>query len=1142
MSTDKQMANASSNVIKLFNPKDVPFGELSNNAKTPLSTGHERWPTLTNYIYGMMLTNPNYRQLFMGSEKALPTKDVATVFNEYWKKINIDVISSALEVAIAEKFRKQETDQQRALLRLLLETAGDPENPRPIHYMSKNVILGVGGDNDGNNLYGRHLAVYRDRILAKRASVQQEIHSSERDTKVYKSYMVFLGLRKALREGNDSSLSEYRDKDIDTLYTELKDTVPDINEATVVSMYRNGGLDRSIDYALEHNTAGSLIAAARRSEIRNYRDNQKRKAMEAVLTIYATSILSSDYPDLPTSERTAAMEQQFNELGYYDMSALRKAVWELYKEEKFDEILQPAMLEAVEAIEIPDEESITVAEAAANYPEIASPTGHSPTRTLDGTIIDIGAAVDSDGSLRTAAALSGRLQSVIKVPRPIRDDHTSPDDMARLREQKRLSTVTTDVDILDNITSLESQRETYLKQSYNKSESGKVRHHSKQKAEELLQEINKLYSTASVPALQEMLTTLDKSYAKGIAELQKIRQEKVQKDEEIEQSRRLYALTEIVNNTKNRATYIRDRLNSQYQHVSDKTREIEKQRRKERKDSTPPPKAGVLQLAVEREGAVKIYERARNEGDPGYEYRHLSPLCCDPAEGDMLLIDGRSYPTIMHYVLVRRLASIPSIKSVRNAYPMLCKDENKCNPPQKDDRTSTAFAMDEAYTRDPRNFKDIPTLDALYLAKCNEDYDKRIVEIATTGLDMKFQNRRLQDMLLLTGTAKLEWADKSDKIIGIGPKGDGQNFVGKYLMTLRDYYSITRDKDDIHVLTENDVATLLVGDEFLNHWLKMRIRDMCRVLNVVRSYLYLKDDINPPITEKFVRAVLDNVYQPCSHLYQLSNLVTVPVPDYFRRIIKSCPGFSGNETVIEVDEDDDDDYARRTLEQMMNRTMIAQQKRDNEARLDAEAKAGSNRIEPVVDLIWRRLAVMIHMVIKSQDRPTAMNAKQVIGKATLLLAAKTPCVRILRDQDNNCIASAILNVMQGLRELNSKLQYDMIVTKQDVEAAASIILDRDLLDDLEPAIIDDQVFVEEDGEEVDSGQTRRGPDPIVAATNANSRDINAIATHLRRVFEDDVEDPEEIAALVLGGVETIRTYPVADTVKQGRVNFFASLR
>lgn len=42
----------------IFDPKDKPFGWLSNNYKHPMKLDDKYWKTVTNYIYANMLTDP----------------------------------------------------------------------------------------------------------------------------------------------------------------------------------------------------------------------------------------------------------------------------------------------------------------------------------------------------------------------------------------------------------------------------------------------------------------------------------------------------------------------------------------------------------------------------------------------------------------------------------------------------------------------------------------------------------------------------------------------------------------------------------------------------------------------------------------------------------------------------------------------------------------------------------------------------------------------------------------------------------------------------------------------------------------------------------------------------------------------------
>ena len=53
--------------IKIFNPKDRPFGWLSNNYRHLMFIDNNRYLTVTNYIYSNMLSTPQYRTILKNS-------------------------------------------------------------------------------------------------------------------------------------------------------------------------------------------------------------------------------------------------------------------------------------------------------------------------------------------------------------------------------------------------------------------------------------------------------------------------------------------------------------------------------------------------------------------------------------------------------------------------------------------------------------------------------------------------------------------------------------------------------------------------------------------------------------------------------------------------------------------------------------------------------------------------------------------------------------------------------------------------------------------------------------------------------------------------------------------------------------------
>lgn len=1087
----------STDFIDLFNPKDQPYGELSNNARSPIIIDKDRWPTVTNYIYGMLLTKPTYRDLLQNEK----TKNVHKSFLELYQRTTNDITSLSLDIALNIKFRIKYTQEYPngdpeglELRKVLLDTGNSP-----IHYISNNDVLGVGKDYTGYNLYGRYLVQLRNRIR----TAQESSVSADRDAvfnhSIYEAYMAQLALRNRLYSNNDPDLGQYKDMTpsmvLETLGTE---NLPPISKESVINMYHKNMLNRSIDYAVEGDkTARPLVAYVRKTELASYRQSKLGEVRGIVLDMYADSILERDYPDLKYEQYKKARDQQFTaSSSYAEMNTIRDELWNLYVEKKFGEDLQKQMEMAVEPIRIPSEEDVIAAVTAASYPEMSASSSEFPPAVSEH---------DEEQKRDAASSYIDNLLSTSDSPGK-KGSRSAPKliDMSVGRTTSKYDIES----VLDSIKSLEAQRETYLDASVSSAVSKEERSHSVTQAKEILTTINKTWASIDTTAMEKKVEDLLESAEETADQIKHLR----------EIGRRpTTSMLDSMSKDKEEARALQVRVTEKYNSIGLNVKEKEKQDRKEaRKISDNLAAATDLHdqfkqddsnLRDESRFAVKIY--SASQGAEKQPFGELSPM----AYTGMLNIDGRTYPTVIHYVLVSLIAALPSIKSIKSAYPIICNDPVRCK------------ILDIPYSEDVKNFKPSAVVQKEYLTLQEENYISSIKRNASTALDRKFEDRRLQDLLTMTGTAEIRWADKSDPILGIGPNDKGMNFVGKHLMILREKYYSTRNKDDIHMLSETDVATVLLNDEFLQEWLKMRIRDMCHVVSTIRSYLYLKDSISPPITDEFVKTILDKVYQPCSELYVLSNMVTVPVPEYFRRVIEACPGFSGKDYAMssDSDSDDDDDYAARALRS------ITKQRHEGMGSKKSAKITGQKRIDAVVDLIWSRLAVLIYMVIKSISRPTVMNTRGVIAKAITVLSTETECVRLISDEDGNCIVSAIINVMMGLYEFNRHMKYNTKVTATDVYAATSIVLDHDVTDEIEPANIEE--FMDDDDI----------PIGVKAPKNPNSRSASTISTVLRREFGEDIVDSDEISALILGAVETIQSYPSAETVKRGRINFFATL-
>ena len=153
--------------IEIFNPKDRPFGELSNNSRHPmriptsdkLNAATMQYPTVTNYIYSKIMRTPAYSAILA---QYRPTKDVQTEFNKLIEQQNSDLVRRSVLTALEAKFQQNED------LRGFLLATGTA----PINYVSNNPNLGTGSSNNGMNMYGKALMEVRNRL---RKRTQREV-------------------------------------------------------------------------------------------------------------------------------------------------------------------------------------------------------------------------------------------------------------------------------------------------------------------------------------------------------------------------------------------------------------------------------------------------------------------------------------------------------------------------------------------------------------------------------------------------------------------------------------------------------------------------------------------------------------------------------------------------------------------------------------------------------------------------------------------------------------------------------------------------------------------------------------------------------------------------------------------------------
>lgn len=495
-------------------------------------------------------------------------------------------------------------------------------------------------------------------------------------------------------------------------------------------------------------------------------------------------------------------------------------------------------------------------------------------------------------------------------------------------------------------------------------------------------------------------------------------------------------------------------------------------------------------IAPTKDNAILVYPSDFPELDPVYKpYVDFSPISFT----GMLNLYSNNYPTISHFVMVNLLAHIPNSGGLNTSYEYILSD------PKNPITGIESFLHPDVINVKYENLRDIT-------------YNNNLEKYAKIALNEKFKNRILQDTLLSTGNAKLKWNDFSDPILGVGPKEykGGKNFVGKYLIEIRNRLIKNRKNETLEQLHVEHITTILNEDPVMKDWLLMRVRDTCKVIITMKNYILEKDSIEVDINKNFVITVLDKVYQPCSHVFGAANKITAPVPYYFRAMVTNCPGFN-------------------------------------------------NVPEDVIEIIWKRLAVMIYYLIEHLKDTSIQNLRAVLGRIELMVSSQTPCTDVLLEETDNCIISALLNIMRGIAEFNKIFSFSSTIELSDIKTAASIILNRDIstaLDteeveqeieqqELEPVQIyieeeiedDEFLFPDEDDQEAEKDYEEEERE---AATTDMSQKQNVLVGILKEI--DEIKNVEEISNYIEKTIEIIKKYPISKQVKQNRINFFATQR
>ena len=391
-----------------------------------------------------------------------------------------------------------------------------------------------------------------------------------------------------------------------------------------------------------------------------------------------------------------------------------------------------------------------------------------------------------------------------------------------------------------------------------------------------------------------------------------------------------------------------------------------------------------------------IYIHERLEQNPP-ELRPFSPYAFTPVE-----IFALNFPTVMHYIYAKLLSILRQFGTLDRAYYgtiVLNREELLRN-------------LEEGQKRPETVFRDIPSLHRAYEMEKDQEYVEGVEGFTVLGMDKKFaRNFSLQDLLLSTEGNKIVYTDR-DPILGSGTREEpGRNLVGKYLMEIRTRIFKERETSGVRKIKAEEISEIILNDPQLREWMEGRLAEVCQTMSLVRDYISRKYEFtyDLEITPNFVLILIQTFYPSCFNIYGLSP-ETEP-PKEFVGLLSLCPGLD----------------------------LFKVRARGWKGMDFDDSKEG------LVKVFWNYFTSMFYGMMRINPDMDRIQLRKTMAMAEIRLSKERICRPvILEDQKQNCVLSALLNIMKGLKEASEKYFAGYFLSELDIWAAVKILLNSHL--------------------------------------------------------------------------------------------------
>jgi len=825
--------------IEIYNPKQLPFGPLSNNYENMMIIAGKRYPTVTNFIYSNLLTTPLYR-IALQSASVFPEKR-NTVIEDKVRQFALSLESKFLQVDI-EKIKKYvplDLDFSKKSIyelydyylraeyidtaRIALEkayTAKVQEKPsladklqstenRPIIYNSENTVLGVNERGEGLNLLGKILEQIRYNIQREEYVLQRKEKEEKMKDELYNAYKAYLIVQKAILSGGQN-LEEYQGLSVDEILEkeeqlaenkefsnlqkpnkekakQLLEKKRDIESKQKEYIFKNyKALYPFLDQAIEK--PGYLYKYMMLKNRVFLEEERTKLRKEGIVRGYLMGLISLKFPNMPEKEIEIASTQLFDSYVLNKRKENQPEQGELFQDYKD---VEDKIIEKYNKKEFPKE----INKAIKRY---LKKLNLYKIEQTDFNIEDAEVEEEDPSGESVSSRSSSTSADSVELALGIGEKYL----------RKRM------------VKFLKSQGK--YKKEYKNYPLDKLR----KKVEKLERKIQAQNEDEDTEKMNWAVYGIKPGGRKLLGQYSK----KPDRDEMAELHNWNPARIKIVP-------------------ITDKTEEKEDLKMEN-------------QLEVVEENTQKpIYLNLKVKNI-------LTPF--SPVFKSSFTVDGLEYPSVSIYLMCC-LVSKTGI-SIKGELPFRGRNIKEAISLLNDGK-GKFVSPDDAAKR--------------YLFYYKETISQMSVLLAAIALKKKFDDYYLQTLLLLTGERTIYWADRNDLVLGGTQKG-GENEVGKILMDIREKikgFYIPKN------ISANDVFNFVKEDAFISSWLNMKIMDMCSTVKKIHTYLTLKGE-HLELDAGFVSKVLDEIYQPCSAVKTIAFKVEDEPTFKFVKMVEKCHGGS----------------------------------------------------------------------------------------------------------------------------------------------------------------------------------------------------------------------------------------------------------